>query len=202
MRDMALEDLLSSRGFRGEAVKLALDELCRHGLTRPGKSRIAVAKIESVDNVLGAAFRRHCKKPACRPVGRNGRRDVLVSAEYCEVCGGSDNRRAVDDMLTAMRRAGLMRLLVVGGSPGTRQDLKRYCRDRCELDFVTEETNPRSKVIGSLLRWSDVTVIWSSTEISHKATAPLRGSRKIVRVPRRGVAALAQAVRDYCCSAG
>ena len=197
-----MEDLLSSRGFRGDAVKLALDELYRHGLTRRGKSRIAVAKIESVDNVLGAAFRRHCKKPACRPAGRDGRRDVLVSAEYCEVCGGSDNRRAVDAMLTAMHRAGLTRLLVVGGAPGTRQDLRGCCRNRCELDFVTEETNPRSKVIRSLLRWSDVTVIWASTEISHKATAPLRRSRKIVRVPRRGVAALAQAVQNHCFAAG
>ena len=140
MRDIALEDLLSSHGFSGEAVKLALDELYRRGLTRLGKSRIAVAKIESVDNALGAAFRRRCKKPGCRSVGRDGRRDVLVSAEYCEVCGGSDNRRAVDEMLTAMQRAGLMRLLVVGGSPGTRQDLKRLCHHRCELDFVTEET--------------------------------------------------------------
>ena len=57
-------------------------------------------------------------------------------------------------------------------------------------------------MIGALQRWSDVVVIWASTEISHKTTAPLRGSRKIIRVPRRGVAALAQAVRDYCLAAG
>ena len=197
MRDMALSDILSSRGFVGESAGLALGLLCRLGLTRPGKSRIATAKIEAVDKAFGAAFLRHCKKAACLPSARETRAAILVAAKHCEVCGGSDNRRAVEAMLAAMRQAGWTRLLVVGGSPGTRGDLERLCRDRLELRFVTEDTSPNRKTVGPLLAWSEITAIWNSTEISHKATAVLRG-RKILKVPRRGVAALAEAVQDRC----
>ena len=201
MHDVALSELLSSRGFEGESAQLALDRLCRHGLTRPGKSRIAEAKIAAVDEILGAAFFRHCRKPACRPAAPESREPVLVSAGHCESCGGSDNRRAVEEMLAAMQCAGWTKLLVAGGSPGTRGDLERLCRGRLELRFVTEETTPNRKIVGPLLDWSDVTAIWTSSEISHKATAVLRG-RKVLKVPRRGVAALAAAVRDRCRRAG
>ena len=197
MRDMALSDILSSRGFVGESAELALGLLCRLGLTRPGKSRIATAKIEAIDEAFGATFLRHCKKTACLPSARETRAAILVATKHCEVCGGSDNRRAVEAMLAAMRQAGWTRLLVVGGSPGTRGDLERLCRDRLELRFVTENTTPNRKTVGSLLAWSEITAIWTSTEISHKATATLRG-RKIVKVPRRGVAALSEAVQDRC----
>ena len=201
MHDVALSELLSSRGFEGESAQLALGRLCRHGMTRSGKSRIAEVKIEAVDEILGAAFVRHCRKPACRPSAPDSREPVLVSAEYCESCGGSDNRRAVEEMLAAMQAAGWTKLLVAGGSPGTRGDLERLCRGRLEQRFITGETTPNRKIAGPPLDWSDVTAIWTLSEISHKATAVLRG-RKVLKVPRRGVAALAAAVRDRCRRAG
>ena len=201
MHDVALPELLSSRGFEGAGADLALAELCRLGLTRRGKTRIASAKIGAVDEALGAAFLRRCSKPACRRDASDARVEVFVSAGYCEICGGSDNRRAVEDMLAAMRRAGYARLLVAGGSPGTRGDLERLCAGRVGLRFVTEETTPNRKTVGSLLGWSDIAAVWTSTEISHKATAVLRGP-KVLKVPRRGVAALAAAVRDRCEAAG
>ena len=154
MHDIALSELLSSRGFEGESAQLALDRLCRHGLTRPGKSRIAEAKIAAVDEILGAAFFRHCRKPACRPSVPDSREPVLVSAGHCESCGGSDNRRAVEEMLAAMQCAGWTKLLVAGGSPGTRGDLERLCRGRLELRFITGETTPNRKIAGPLLDWS------------------------------------------------
>ncbi len=198
MKDLCLKEFLSSRGFEGEGAERALAELCRCGLTRPGKVRIAESKRQRVDEVLAAAFVRVCLKPACkRHAARHSREPVAVSAEHCEVCTGSDNRRAVDEMVEAMRRAGMTKLLVVGGSPGTRSDLEGLLGGRCELRFVTKETNPRRKVIEPMHVWSDITAIWLSTEISHKATATLSGP-KVVRVSRRGVAALAKDVRDRC----
>lgn len=201
MRDIALSQLLSLRGFEGKSAEAAVDELRRCGLTRPGKTRIAEAKIEAVDKVLGAAFLRHCRKIVCLPSAPGLRKPVPVSSEHCETCGGSDNRRAVEEMVVAMRNAGRTKLLVAGGSPGTRGDLKRLCAGRIEIRFVTEETNPGKKTVDPLLRWSDVAAIWTSSEISHKATAVLRGP-KVLKVPRRGVAALAGAVRDRCRGAG
>ena len=201
MNDLPISELLSSRGFEGEGAVRALERLYRDGLTRPGKTRTATAKIEAADRTLGAAFVRHCRKPACRPPPGEGREAVLVSAAYCESCGGSDNRREVERMLAAMKAAGWSKLLVAGGSPGTRGELERLCTDRVDVRFVTDETIPNRRNVAPLLDWSDVTVIWSSTEISHKATAVLRGG-KVITVARRGVAALAVAVRERCATAG
>ncbi|MXY39976.1 MAG: hypothetical protein F4027_06825 [Rhodospirillaceae bacterium] len=201
MRDIALLELLSARGFEGKSAEAALDVLRRCGLTRSGKARLAEAKIEAVDKALGATFLRHCRKSACLPPTLGLRKPVPVSSEHCETCGGSDNRRAVDEMAVAMRNTGRTRLLVAGGSPGTREYLKRLCAGRIDIRFITEETNSSRKTVEPLLRWSDVAAIWTSSEISHKATAALRGP-KVLRVPRRGVAALAGAVRDRCRRAG
>ena len=96
---------------------------------------------------------------------------VIVAATHCETCGGSDNRRAVERMLKAMRQVGWRKLLVAGGSPGTRGELERLCAHGIDLRFVTEETSPNRRTVAPLLDWSDVAAIWASTEISHKATA-------------------------------
>ena len=197
MHDVGLSELLAARGFAGAGETAALELLFQAGLTRPGKARIAANKIAAVDEALGAAFLRHCRKPACKPSVSDARRPVLVCVPHCEVCGGSDNRRAVEEMVTAMKAAGWRKLLVVGGSPGTRSDLENLCKGRLGLRFVTEDTAPDRKTTGGMLQWSNLAAIWTSTEISHKATAALRGP-KVLRVPRRGVAALANAVRDRC----
>ena len=197
MDDLAISRLLSSLGFEGEDGKRALQRLYRQGLTRPGKTRIATTKIEAVKRTLGAAFVRHCREPACEPALGESRDPVIVAAPHCEICGGSDNRRAVERMLKAMRRVGWRKLLVAGGSPGTRGELERLCADGIDLRFVTAETNPNRRTVAPLLGWSDVVAIWASTELPHKTTAVLRGP-KVLRVPRRGVAALAAAVEARC----
>ena len=197
MDDLAISELLSSLGFEGKGAERALQRLYQEGLTRPGKTRIATAKFEAVERTLGAAFVRHCHRPACEPVRGESRDPVIVAASHCETCGGSDNRRAVERMLRAMRRVGWRKLLVAGGSPGTRGELERLCADGIDLRFVTAETNPNRRTVAPLLDWSDVAAIWASTEIPHKATAVLRGP-KVLRVPRRGVAALAEAVVARC----
>lgn len=197
MRDIALSEFLSSRGFEGEHAELALNELRRLGLTRHGRTRIAEFKLKVVEAALHAAFFRVCAKAECRMNTDAARTGIRVSAKHCEVCGGSDNRRAVEAMLVAMRRAGLTKLLVVGGSPGTRRCLECLCIDRCQLRFITEDTPPNRKTVRPLLYWSDIAAIWISTEIPHKATAALSGP-KVLKVSRRGVAALACAVEGRC----
>lgn len=197
MDDLAISRLLSSLGFEGEGAKRALERLYGEGLTRPGKTRIATSKIEAVKGTLGAAFVRHCHRSSCEPVRGESRDRVIVAAPHCETCGGSDNRRAVERMLKAMGRVGWRKLLVAGGSPGTRGELERLCAGGIDLRFLTAETNPNRRTVAPLLGWSDVVAIWASTEIPHKVTAVLRGP-KVLRVPRRGVAALAEAVETRC----
>ena len=94
------------------------------------------------------AFVRHCRRPACQPPRGEVREPNLVSAARCESCSGSDNRRAVEQMVVAMQRAGWTKLLVAGGSPGTRGELGLLCAGRldqpCRLPGANGATAPVS----------------------------------------------------------
>ena len=151
MRDVLISELLSSRGFEGQGAETALRELYRRGLTRPGKTRIAETKVDAVDDALARAFLRRCGKQECNGSAAD-REEVRVAPPHCEICGGSDNRRSVDEMLAGMQNADIAKLLVVGGPPGTHGDLERLCSGRIELRFVTKESSTRRKDAEARLR--------------------------------------------------
>ena len=197
MKDTELAKLLRSHGFRGESLQTALNLLVEKGLTRHGKIRIAESKIAVVARIFKATFVRHCRKSKCQPLSDETRQKVLVDPKHCENCKGSDNQLEVQRMVSAMIGRGCKRLLVAGGSKGTRSELKRLCKKHIEIRFITDDSNVNGRAIEPLLAWSDVAVIWVSTEIDHKATAVLRGP-KVLRVTRRSVAALAEAVGEHC----
>lgn len=194
MRDVPIADLLSRAGLEGDDAERGLAALCDAGLTRSGKKNIAENKIEAARNVLRGAFFRTCHKPACREEARRaGRAVVETAAEHCDGCGGEDNRAAVEKMLAGMRSAGRTKLLVVGGAPNSRDELKSLCGRRCELRFLTNDDRPGGKVVDRHVAWADVAVIWASTQLDHKMTQKIRGPH-VITCGRRGIAALAQSV--------
>ena len=88
MNDIALSELLASRGFHGAGMEPALDRLRQAGLTRAGKTRIAEAKIEAVDRVLAAASRATAGRPPA------GRRPATPARPHT----GSRRRRTLRDL--------------------------------------------------------------------------------------------------------
>ena len=199
MQDVSLAELLSGHGFEGKNADMALDLLRERGLTRPGKKRIAISKTDNVVTALNEAFIRVCRKDACtrRSAGDLRKQVRMEDARYCYICGGQDNRRAVDEMLSAMRCRGVKKLLVAGGSPSTRNELDRLCNTSCELRFITDEDSSADKKIIPQRDWADIVVIWKSTQISHKMTTALRRSPNVITVTRRGITALADAVCEW-----
>ena len=119
-----------------------------------------------------------------------------MAVEYCDGCGGEDNRTAVADMLDAMRRTGRTKLLVVGGAPNSRSELEELCGRQCELRLLTAEDKPGRKTSDKHIAWADVVVIWASTQIPHKMTQATRGPH-VITCGRRGVAALARDVMQH-----
>lgn len=199
MQDVSLAELLSERGFEGKNVDMALDLLQEQRLTRPGKKRIAASKTDNVVTALNETFIRVCRKGACtRRAASDPRKQVrMEDSRYCDICKGQDNRRAVDEMLSAMRCRGVKKLLVVGGSPSTRNEIERLCNTSCELRFITDEDSSADKKIIPQRDWADIVVVWKSTQISHKMTTALRRSPKVITVTRRGITALADAVCEW-----
>ena len=194
MKDVPIASVLSGVGLEGANADSGFAALCDAGLTRPGKTRIAESKVAAAQDALRSAFVRVCHKQACREKGRaDARATVETAAEHCDGCGGEDNRPAVEEMLDAMTRARRTKLLVVGGAPNSRDELKTLCGRRCELRFLTKDDRPGRRTSDSHVAWADVVVVWGSTQIDHKMTQAIRGPH-VITCAQRGVAALAQTV--------
>ncbi len=140
----------------------------------------------------------HCTQPECLASARaSGKEPVQCEPRNaCQRCFGSDNARAVKDVLDACRSRGLSRLVIVGGSPTVRQELERLVPSELELRLVDgTKARPLDQARADL-QWGDVVLLWGATELHHKvsnqyqdsATGPWK--RKLVHVPKRGIAQL------------
>lgn len=119
----------------------------------------------------------------------------------CDMCGSSANKRAALAMIGAFHARGLRRLLVVGGGPGTAEDLRQLLAGEVDIRIVDGEGHRNAAKADADLRWADVVAVWSSTILSHKVSKLYTDRRdtyrdKLVTVPRRGVAALCMAVAE------
>lgn len=199
---IAKEALFRELGYAGpwEPLEQALEEA---GLTSPRKQRISRQKIERVREILQARFALVCGRGDCQARTAEilaGRRPALALRQAdCEVCGGSVNRRAVDQMVVACQRVGFRRLCVVGGSPEAHRQLEELAAGRLELRLVGNERRHTHRDAEGNLRWADRVIIWGSTQIAHKVTELYAAANpKVVTVHKRGVAELARAVISAC----
>jgi hypothetical protein len=123
----------------------------------------------------------------------------------CVACGGSVNRRAALSLIEAFRSRKLGRLLVVGGGPGTAEELRALLNRDIDVRIVDGESYRNATQAEAELRWADVVAVWSSTILPHKVSKLYTDTRefrdKLVTVPRRGVAALCQMVVDKLAAA-
>ena len=125
-------------------------------------------------------------------------REVLQAARPgdCELCGGSENRIAVDRLCAAMGQRRLGKLVIVGGSPSAREALEKLVGARLQLRLVdgsSRRTRAEAKVD---LQWADLVIVWGSTQLDHKVsvlytdTPAAQGGDKVTTVRHRGIASL------------
>jgi hypothetical protein len=149
------------------------------------------ARPEHVERVLGRLVL-VCERAECQPDSPQAV-VVRVSPERCEVCGGSDIRAAFDLLLRASRRAGVTRLVVVGGSPAYRTQLKELARGTdIKLDLVSGDSK-----LGKRRARNDAerVVIWGATEIDHGTSAAYEHlGERLIRVPHRGISRMLRVV--------
>lgn len=204
MADTAIADLLGSEGFRSPAaVAAARGVLERAGLTRPGKTRISDEKLDRARDAIGRSLVRHCSSPECiASVADDGRQPVEVERAHCSVCSGSNNVRAMRRMASACKRAGVGRVLVVGGRPPMYAELERTLGRDLRLRFVDGTNNlPNGTDALRDCAWADLLVIWAPTPLPHKVSTLYRaevcGVPHRVTVHRRGIEALAAEVVEH-----
>jgi hypothetical protein len=189
-------DMLRDLGFGGDPglYEPLLEEA---GLSRPRRSRISQAKRDRVRDLLESRYFRICSRGDCATLAA-GRRGGRVSApasspEHCEVCGGSVNRRAVDEMVQACRRAGWAELCIVGGSPNLRQELESLIAGRLRLTLI-DGTRRRSLAQAQAdIARADRVVVWGGTMLDHKVSNLYTGP-KVTTSHRRSIGELAAEV--------
>ena len=190
---------LAAAGFGSPASKAkARSVLEGAGLTRPGKARISNQKLERAAATLAKAVFLHCSQQECVAFAKASGHDKVQCEprNFCQRCAGSDNARAVKDVVDACREQGLSKLVIVGGSPTVRQELKRLVPDEIELRLVDgTKARPLDQAKADL-QWGDVVLLWGATELHHKVSNQYQDiatgawKRKLVHVPKRGIAQL------------
>lgn len=202
---VALDAWLEGEGFLSPWARVqARAALEAAGLSRPGKQGMAAAKVERARAALAAGLFRVCADADCAALaaGRaDGRLVTEVAPGGCQVCGGSDNRRAALAMAAACARGGVRRILVVGGTGALHAELAGLLAGtavtlRC---IDGSERTPTKKDALRDLAWAEFMVVWASTPLPHKVSVSYTDERPPglpwVTVARRGIAALCSEVR-------
>lgn len=145
-------------------------------------------------NAIDRRRQRLCR--GCEPrAATDGRPVVLVPATFCSLCGGSNNARAVAEMTAACRRAGIGRLLVVGGSPNMRAELEELVAGELELRLVDGTKSQSRPFAQGNIAWADLIVVLGATQLAPKIstlyTRDPDARRKLVTTSRHGLEAIA-----------
>lgn len=190
---IAKADLFLELGYADGHVLMdrALEEA---GLSRTTKSGISLAKLDEVTTLLQQRFIAICARGDCKAefVETDDPRTPVAatSPARCEICRGSSNAKAVDDLVAAFHLAGLRRLCVVGGSPNTRTELERLVAGRLELRLIDGTATRSAAQARSDLAWADRVAIWGATQLAHRVSRLYYGERT-VQLARRSIRDLA-----------
>ena len=203
--DVEIDAWLASIGFGSGLSRTAARAVLEEAqLTRPSNTRMSAVKLERATAELGAHFSLHCSSPECTGAAQRSGRQALLAATkaLCPHCGGSDNARAARDLLAACASKGVRHLLVVGGSPSVREELRAALGTALELRTVDGTERRTQERARTDLEWADLVLLWGATELDHKVSThyahpPAAQRGKLVLVARRGIAALLMAAVEH-----
>lgn len=182
------------------------------GLTNTRKENIARYKLRDGERALSAALTRvcgaNCGKLA-RADSREGREPVTTTPATCEVCGGSNNRRAALSCRETLRKHHVTHVLIVGGTAQILNELHHIIDwDGVTFEFVDgTKTSLSQKDAAAHLNRAQLMIIWGSTPLRHAVsnlyTQDTPEHVRQITVPRRGIEALcAEIVSSYTRRAG
>lgn len=205
--DIPIPEMLADLGVvAAEEVAAARALLESEGLTNPRKNNISLAKRDAVTEAIDTIYRRLCTRCAAdvedggdTPGVPSGPRPVLrVAQPQCTRCGGSNNQRAVDEMLASCARANVTKIVFVGGSPAVRTELNELLGGGLELRLVEGTRSTTRAKADADIAWADIVVVLGTSELAHKVsllyTDDPAARKKAFTVRRRGIEAIATAI--------
>jgi len=194
------KDLFRNLGYGGDpaVVEPLLEDA---GLSKPKKTKIAAKKSEEVAELLAQHFILVCGRGDCHRSANKiaGGRQVAPAATEaaCDICGGSANQKAIDEMVAAYKAQGWDHLVVVGGSPNARAAFEAGVGGRIELRLISGTARRTKTDAVKDIEWADRVVIWGGTQLNHKVSALYSGP-KVSAVGRRSIQAVCDEVVRVC----
>lgn len=189
--------VLEARGLVGDSEL----ELALRGLSdqREGVGLLALLQVsdrEALETFLEDRVALICGDPACQPPP--GRAILRVPPARCDVCGGSDIRRAVRRFQDAALLNGLGRITIVGGSPQYHRQIRALIEEpRLRLNLVPGDRRRNLRQAKADEEGSDLVVLWGATLLDHSLSELYgRGEGRLIRVPHRGIARMFEWVAE------
>lgn len=189
--------IFEARGLLGDSE---IDVVVRGlGEQREGGGLLALLEVadpSALESFLEDRVSLLCGEPAC--AAPPGRAILKVPPPRCDVCGGSDIRRATRRFQEAALLNGLSRVVIVGGSPQYHRQLKALLTEpRLRLTLVPGDRRRNLRQAQADEAGADLVVLWGATLLDH-STSELygRGSGRVLRVPHRGIARMLLQVAD------
>ncbi len=203
-QEVNLREFLAGEGYTSAwAQHQARAVLEAAGLTRAGRTAMLATKTGPAREQLAKWLLRTCGAAECLDWAKESvdGRLVLESPELtCEVCGGSNNRRAAMAMARACKAAKVTRLLIVGGVGNTRAELESLAAGTgIELRLIDGSSGRHSRNDAEPnLAWAQLLVIWGSSPLPHAVSNTYTVERprdlKMITVSRRGVEAVCREI--------
>ena len=178
---------MEARGLVGESeldlVLRALGEL-HEGASLLGL--LSVRDAEALEVWLEDRVAMVCASCAPAP----GRAVLQVPPSRCDVCGGSDIRRAVKRFQDAALLSGLGRIVIVGGSPQYHRQLRALLTDpRITLNLIPGDRRRTSRQVAADEAGADLVIVWGATLLDHSLSQLYgRHGGRVITIPHRGIA--------------
>ncbi len=196
-RSVGLGDLLETRGLsRAEEHAAALAGLVD---LRPAEllGALQLGPVDALTRLLDTRLALVCSSDDCQPDGEVVA--VRVPPGRCEICGGSDLRAAFERFAEGLGRADIQAIVVVGGSPAGRRELRAVAdrvRAPLRLDLVSGSSHrPRHKVEADTRR-AQLVVLWGASRLDRSVSVAYRnGPARILELSERGITRMLDAVR-------
>lgn len=134
-----------------------------------------------------------CDAEGCTPLA--GAVVVPVAPERCDVCGGSDTRRALEHFVERCVESGLRRVRIVGGSPNYHTELRRLLGGdrRIELKLIRGDGRRNQNDAKNDQKHADIVIIWGGTILDHSTSGHYDPSAgRVLIVAHRGIAGMLQ----------
>ena len=204
MKNRPIVVFLKFIGISGtDEQAIARGVLEKDGFTRPGRVNMANAKEDAARNSLESQLAFHCSSSSCfatlndRVAAEGARRLLLVERDACEVCQGSADRKALNELAQTMEKSGLSRVVVIGGTSRKVSTIRELTPAAIEWRFVDGLKRINTKEAASDLDWGDVIVIWARTPLPHHVSNLFAREPHTITAPTTGIAALAREVAKF-----